>query len=218
MLDNVGKQYWFADYIKLLSAIMVIAIHAGLVKSINSTWVTAFIEFAESLAVPAFFGITGYLLEEKIIHSGEKENSVLKAGLIKYIKLYLALSALYLPLTFYGVYQQLFETGNTAKVLFSVIKNYFFVGEQFYSWQLWYLLSTIIGLVLLLLMPKKDSCRLLIYSCICFVTAIVINAFSAMRVIELTIVNGRLLTGPSYIMLGMLVNCKKRFFQQKMDC
>ena len=211
---QASKQaYWFADYIKLISAITVIAIHAGLVKSINNVWAAAFVEFVESLAVPVFFGITGYLLEEKIIHGGG--NSALKAGLVKYIKLYLALSALYLPLTFYGVYQQLLENGNVAKVLFGVIKNYFFVGEQFYSWQLWYLLSTIIGLLFLLLMPRKDPCRLLLYSCICFVTAIVINTFSTVRVIELTIVNGRLLTGPSYIMLGMLVNCKKSFFSKK---
>ena len=70
-------------------------------------------------------------------------------------------------------------------------------------------------LMILLLMPRKDPCRLLLYSCICFVTAIVINTFSTVRVIELTIVNGRLLTGPSYIMLGVLVNCKKSFFSKK---
>lgn len=72
--------------------------------------------------------------------------------------------------------------------------------------------------MILLLMPRKDPRRLLLYSCICFVTAIVINVFSTVRVIELTIVNGRLLTGSSYIMIGMLVNCKKAFSAPKLGC
>lgn len=209
------KEYWVADWIKLLSAIMVVAIHTGLVISIKSMWGGVAIEFAESLAVPTFFCITGYLLEEKISQELDKESLILKANLIKYVKLYLSLSALYLPLTFYGIYQQVLENESFVKVLFNVIKNYILVGEQFYSWQLWYLLSTIFGLIVLLLIPRRDFCRLLIYSSIFLGVAIVINMFSDVRIIGLTVVNGRLLTGPSYIMLGIAVSRKKEFFNKK---
>ncbi len=215
-MDNIGRQeYWLADYIKLFLAFIVVAIHTGLVSSVQIASVASLTEYVESLAVPIFFGITGYLLEENLGRNAGKENEVIKTNIVKYVKLYLKLSAIYLPLTLYGVYQQLLDNVSVKKAVFRMIKNYILVGEQFYSWPLWYLLATIIGLTVLLVMPERRSWRLLLYGCGCFVAAYIINYFSDTRIIAITVKSGRLLTGPSYILLGMLAKREKKLFSQK---
>ncbi len=215
-MDNTGRQeYWLADYIKLFLAFIVVAIHTGLVNNVQIASVASFIEYVESLAVPIFFAITGYLLEENLGRNAGKENEVIKTNIVKYVKLYLKLSAIYLPLTLYGVYQQLLNNVSVKKAVFRMIKNYILVGEQFYSWPLWYLLATIIGLAALLVVPKRRSWRLLLYGCGCFVAAYIFNYFSDARIIAITVKSGRLLTGPSYIMLGMLAKQKKKLFSKK---
>lgn len=144
-----------------------------------------------------------------------KESEIIKTNIVKYVKLYLKLSAIYLPLTLYGVYQQLLDNVSVKKAVFRMIKNYILVGEQFYSWPLWYLLATIIGLAVLLVMPGRRSWRLLLYGCGCLAAAYIINYFSDARIIAITVKSGRLLTGPSYIMLGMLANREKKLFSPK---
>ena len=215
-MDNTGRQeYWLADYIKLFLAFIVVAIHTGLVSSVQIASAASFIEYVESLAVPIFFAITGYLLEENLSRNAGKESEVIKTNIVKYVKLYLKLSAIYLPLTLYGVYQQLLDNVSVKKAVFRMIKNYILVGEQFYSWPLWYLLATIIGLAALLVVPERRSWRLLLYGCGCFAAAYIINYFSDARIIAITVKSGRLLTGPSYIMLGMLANREKKLFSPK---
>ena len=117
----------------------------------------------------------------------------------------MVVSIIYIPLTVYGTFKELRENSNLYVAVYNLIKNYFFVGEQFYSWQLWYLLATIFGMEVLLLVPHKHWHELLLYSCAFFALAYVINCFQGTRIIKLTIVNGRLFTRPSYILLGMLV-------------
>ena len=215
-MDNTGRQeYWLADYIKLFLAFIVVAIHTGLVSSVQIASAAFFIEYVESLAVPIFFAITGFLLEENLSRNAGKENEVIKTNIVKYVKLYLKLSAIYLPLTLYGVYQQLLDNVSVKKAVFRMIKNYILVGEQFYSWPLWYLLATIIGLAALLVVPERRSWRLLLYGCGCFAAAYIINYFSDARIIAITVKSGRMLTGPSYIMLGMLANREKKLFSPK---
>ena len=192
-------------YTKLVLAIIVVAIHSGLKMSIQNEQVKLVVEYAESLAVPLFFCITGYLLEERLSHNRDAERKIIVASLMKYVRIYVVVSIIYIPLTVYGTFKELRESSNLYVAVYNLIKNYFFVGEQFYSWQLWYLLATIFGMAVLLLVPHKHWHELLLYSCAFFALAYVINCFQGTRIIKLTIVNGRLFTGPSYILLGMLV-------------
>lgn len=63
MVDNfqANKQkYYLFDYIKLVSAITVIAIHSGIVNDMSNRFIIYAINLIESCAVPFFFCITGY--------------------------------------------------------------------------------------------------------------------------------------------------------------
>lgn len=56
---------------------------------------------------------------------------------MKYVRIYVVVSIIYIPLTVYGTFKELRENSNLYVAVYNLIKNYFFVGEQFYSWQLW---------------------------------------------------------------------------------
>jgi surface polysaccharide O-acyltransferase-like enzyme len=195
-------------------AVVVVAIHSGLKMSIHNEQLKLVAEYAESLPVPLFFCITGYLLEEKLSHNCDEKRKIIVANLKKYVRIYAGMSTIYIPLTIYGIIQEIHGNANLYVTAYNLIKNYLLVGEQFYSWQLWYLLATIWGMAFVLLIPHKRSSEMLLWSFGCFVLACAISSFQESRIIELTIVNGRLFTGPSYILMGMLVKRKSEIFSK----
>ena len=102
--------------------------------SIQNESVKLVAEYAESLAVPLFFCITGYLLEERLSYNRDAEHEIIVASLVKYVRIYIGMSILYIPLTVYGVFQEFQGNNNLLVTVYNLIKNYFLVGEQFYSW------------------------------------------------------------------------------------
>lgn len=134
LASKQASNYWLADYTKLVLAIVVVAIHSGLKMSIQNESVKLVAEYAESLVVPLFFCITGYLLEERLSYNRDAEHEIIVASLVKYVRIYIGMSILYIPLTVYGVFQEFQGNNNLLVTVYNLIKNYFGVGEQFYSW------------------------------------------------------------------------------------
>lgn len=82
---------------------------------------------------------------------GDSDISPAKKQLIKIIKLYVKWSAIYLPLAIYDYW----HTGiSPLKAVILYIRNFLLGGMHYNSWQLWYLLSTIYGLLFIIGMLK----------------------------------------------------------------
>lgn len=64
-ISRNNTEYAFVDYIKLVCAVLVVAIHTGLITFVDSNPIKYTIEFFESLAVPFFFCVTGYFYKKK---------------------------------------------------------------------------------------------------------------------------------------------------------
>ena len=124
--------------------------------------------------------------------------------------MYIHLSLVYIPLTIYGIYYV--ESGSTAKIFLKIFRNYLLVGEQFYSWPLWYILATIFALVFLLFSNFRKSTSLLMCSSLIFLGSYIINNFDYLKVVRVILVNARIFTGISYMMLGMILYEKQKYF------
>ena len=101
------------------------------------------------MAVPIFYVISGYLLGCKL-YGVDKENSWHSSvkTLLWQIKLYVIWAILFLPINLYGeffVYKH-----NVSQCVVSILQGWFLVGENYDSWPLWYLLSSIVGMGLIL--------------------------------------------------------------------
>lgn len=65
-------------------------------------------------------------------------------------------SAIYLPLTIRG---WIIEGGLDPTYLILCLRNFVFVGENFYSWTLWYLNGLVFALLLIDILLKRFSIK-----------------------------------------------------------
>src|SRR5574344_1943497 len=120
-------------------AIIVVAIHTHPLENCKIEWINSIYSSLITLAVPFFFISKGFLLEKKI-NSGGNNREVLKSSIIKYIKLYLIWSLVYFPLALIPYFTNDYSIFKSVALY---IRGFVFLGENFNSWILWYILSVI---------------------------------------------------------------------------
>lgn len=217
-----ARKYNSIDLCKLIMAICVVAIHThplekcviGLANNMYDSFV--------GMAVPFFFIAAGFLLGNKmeILFTGEKNEFIIKKYLLKITKMYLIWTAIYFPLAVYH-----FVSANTKpiKAVLIYIRGFVFVGEQYNSWPLWYLLSTIYALLFILLLVKhKMNIKWIL--CIgggIYILSILITYLTGyegifpapiliiQKLLKWSIGNGRILRGMFYIPIGIYFSKEK---------
>lgn len=118
-------------------AIIVVAVHTHPQTVIgNPVWEIIF-SYLYKLPVPFFFVVSGFFLWNKSIGSTQKEKLTrIRKWLRHVLLLYVLWTILYLPFTIYGF---LIEQAGIITSLAVFFRNLLFVGENYYSWPLWYL-------------------------------------------------------------------------------
>lgn len=215
------RHYNSFDICKLLMALCVVAIHTQPFVHCTINITNIYDSFV-SMAVPFFFLSSGFLLAQKFECSFASPNNVVvvKKYLIKIINMYVVWTVVYLPLAIYHFISS--GTGILESVLL-YIRGFVFVGEQYNSWHLWYLLSTIYALILILIFLyfKISPQKAMILSSFIFLISISIDYLSAyagnsslfiglfIKIIKVSIVNGRILRGLFYLPLGCFLAQKQ---------
>lgn len=211
------------DYVKLFMAIMVVALHTHPLWSWdkNSLAFNFFDELAE-IAVPFFFMASAYLLFSSCanLDSTGQRNAVL-TYLKRIGSLYCLWTLIYLPISAYGYWS---AGASLPGGVVSFVRNFFLVGHNFASWQLWYLLSTLWGMlgiyILHRFVKRKSIYAALAVTVFCVawgITALVeataTEGWHALlsSIISATIASGRILLGFCYLIAGMLYASRKQF-------
>lgn len=137
--------------------------------------------------------------------------------LIKIVKFYLIWSTIYLPLAIYGYHT---DGDGMVRAIALYVRNLFFQGDHYFSWPLWYLLSSIYAFMILyvLLKKKKANTVPLIGFIILFIflgeisDIFVINMDSLFGIVEViakvlqkTFGKGRIFTGVYFVLIGVLI-------------
>lgn len=123
-------------------------------------------------AVPLFYACTGFFIA---INSMSKSDFVqsIKRRIQKTTVVYVWCTVLYFPLTLYG------WTANGKNVAYNIldfIRNFFFVGENYYSWTLWYLNGLIFALLIVLWgIQKADIKQLFVISAFLYVIGLLLQ-------------------------------------------
>lgn len=155
---TINKEFRLLDIVKLIMAIVVIAIHTHPERSSNYVFVQKSAEIIYSLAVPFFFMAPGFLLFKKInLPLDDDGNQRIKRYLSKIVKLYLLWTAIYLPMSVLGFVN---DGTSLMKSVLIFVRNVLLVGENFMSWPLWYLLALIVAVLIIwgllkLRMPRR---------------------------------------------------------------
>lgn len=117
-----------ADILKFLLALVVVWIHTG-----NSD-----LYGLVNWAVPAFFFLSGFFLFGKVFVSGSGASETVSVWLGKTLQLYLIWTAIFSPFAIIGFAK---EGMPFVKAVAVYLRNVVFVGENYLSWPLWYLLG-----------------------------------------------------------------------------
>ena len=140
-------QYKSIDLLKFVMAIMVVGIHADAIVDEDMPFL---LSMMARWAVPFFFITSGFLLFRKISAVGDvlKPDGLLsvKQYVHKSARLYVMWTLLYLPVTLFVFCLNDRSWGMDVLVF---IRGFLFVGEQAYSWPLWYLLATVVAVFLI---------------------------------------------------------------------
>jgi len=138
-MTNPSRTYKGVWVMKLIMAYLVVAIH-------TTDW--SLMGLLDT-AVPFFFLASGFFLFRKLGGERDADLGVIRQWTGKALRLYLVWTAVYLPFTVVGMVQD----GLSLKMALALfLRNLVFVGENFLSWPLWYLLALVWGGVLIWLL------------------------------------------------------------------
>ncbi len=159
-------QYYGIDFLKLFMAVCVISIHAGTLFFCDDLFLKSVHESIIRQAVPFFFISSGFLMFSRLESNLYSSNNInyIKKYILSFAKMYLLWHLIFLPISLHGLIRQ----GDIdAYKIFCFLANYFFVGEQWMSWPLWYLLSSIYaGVVLFVCIKFKINEKLIYILCV----------------------------------------------------
>ncbi len=216
------RRYSGIDLGKFIMAIIVVAMHTLPLKDCSIDWLNKLYGGLDDMAVPFFFIAAGFLLASKMEWPYTNENSleILKSYIIRMIKLYVLWNIIYFPLALIP-----FVMGEDSVIRCALIyiRGFFFVGENYNSWILWYLLSSIYGLMLLyfLLSKKVSYLRILIISGGIFIVSFsfdwLVDNMDCLpsllslgaKIIQYAIASGRILRGAYFLPLGFYLAHKE---------
>lgn len=218
----IDRQYNSIDLCKFIMAFAVVAIHTRPFADVKNVFFLNIYDIFVNLAVPFFFLASGYLLAVKMDYPYGSEGDLhrIKKQLRAILRMYLTWSLLYAPLAIY----HFISTGTPVmKALFLYVRGFIFVGEQYNSWPLWYLLSTIYALFVIwfALKMKRAPIILAVISITAHLLSVGITELVnyqgdlpaifgvAQKLIKGSITNGRILSGMVYIPIGMLLAHKQ---------
>ena len=145
------EEYNAIDVAKFLCAIMIVMIHVAPFGSNEKYTFFNFIlqNYLSRIAVPFFFTSTGFFLYKKTTNNIFSFRPS-KDYVLRIFRLYITWSIIYLPLY---IENALHNNHGVLYNLFVYIRNFIFVGTYTH---LWYLNATIIGVLMVSLMLKKN--------------------------------------------------------------
>jgi len=222
-MQSSKNKYYSIDLLKFIMSFIVIAIHTEPLHNINNENISKIYNILVEYAVPFFFLASGFLIGIKLETplKSQKNIEIIKKQLNKIIKMYLIWTLIYSPL---AIYKYNLDGTPFIQAFSLYVKGFVFIGEQYNSWHLWYLLSTIYALFTILFLIKRNFSIKKILSISLFISLISITftylveyqyelpniLYIIKKIIKSSVLNGRIFLGTVYIPLGIYLS-KKTF-------
>lgn len=218
-----SKCYNSLDITKLIMSFCVVAIHTHPLENCSNKILLSIYETFVSNAVPFFFIASGFLLSLKLKYPFSNNESIcqIKQYFKRMIKLYSIWTLIYFPMAVY----HFIDTGvDLAGAVLIYIKGFIFAGEQYNSWPLWYLLSTIYALIFILFLLQiahQSPERIIYFGVVMFITGTLISyllnfdgelsntLIFLKKIFQDSMINGRIFSGAFYIPVGMMLGKTK---------
>ena len=145
------------DLMKLFMALLVVEIHTR--PLIGFHFAEIAVEGIEVLAVPFFFLASAFLCFRGLSYASFGEATLTGAErvrntIVKLLRLYLIWTLLYFPITVFG---NVLLGNSLRQASLSFVRGTLFVGENYYSWPLWYLLASVVGFTIVYVCLRRGG-------------------------------------------------------------
>ena len=143
------------DLLKLIMSLLVVEIHTR--PLLEFSYAERIIESIDVIAVPFFFLASSFLcfrgLNEKAFFDAAAPGAMrVRNTIIKLTRLYFIWTLIFLPVTIFG--NKLLGKSH-VQALLSFLRGTLLIGENCYSWPLWYLLASIVAYALIYYLLRK---------------------------------------------------------------
>lgn len=205
------------DIIKWIMALCVVAIHTNVLMADEILQITSVVDTFIRMAVPFFFMSSSFLLFRKLPRTPEGDwLEPVKKYIIRMIRLYVIWTVIYLiP----AIYRYVVHQTPLFSVVLGLVRGVFLMGENYLSWHLWYLLSTIYFscVIYFLLRHQWKAWHILALSAMVFLLSLGIGQLvggidnytglfqTVVKMVRWVFDQGRLLTGFFYLAVGLCV-------------
>lgn len=162
------NDYYSLDILKIIAALIVVSMHTEPLYYCKKEPVLELYDVLARCAVPIFFMLTGFFLSDKqhVEYGSQKlgmsigiKSDDVDRQIKKIIRLYILWTAIYFPVTF--IHGRRDGMPFTRFVL-GFIKQLLFVGENYNSWHLWFLLAEVYALIILRILIRRLNNRVII--------------------------------------------------------
>lgn len=160
---KTSENYNILDLSKFVFAFAVIAIHTHICCNSKQV-IVEIINQTLQYAVPFFFVVSGYFLGKKLFlaETATEENLIYRKYLKRIAYMYIIWSIIYLPI---NLYYDIYKFGfSFLFATFDILRGWLFVGQNEGSWQLWYLLASLVGVCVIALFRRFNTCFELIFA------------------------------------------------------
>lgn len=165
-----SEEIGLVDIFKFIFSICIVAIHSSLGNYINNKMLYIVVKSFARLAVPYFFIISGYFIAKSIRKNNDVERTV-KEYCKKLILLFIIFESVSIII---NVTIEIINNKKVSYIFLDVIRHLIF-----YPWgSMWYVSSTIIGLLILVPFIKRNKLSIaIIISSIMFLAALLTNNY-----------------------------------------
>lgn len=153
---KTSENYNILDLTKFVFAFAVIAIHTHICCNSKQV-IVEIINQTLQYAVPFFFVVSGYFLGKKLflVETATEENLIYRKYLKRIAYMYIIWSIIYLPI---NLYYDIYKFGfSFLFATFDILRGWLFVGQNEGSWQLWYLLASLVGVCIIALFRRFNT-------------------------------------------------------------
>ncbi|MDF9824600.1 peptidoglycan/LPS O-acetylase OafA/YrhL [Breznakia sp. PF5-3] len=171
------KNYYLVDIVKLICAVLVVAIHTGPFLSVNETLNYFVVQILGRIAVPFFFVASAFLFFRKLDYVAglkSKENlRMLRKYILRLLRVYVIWTIIYLiPLVF-----EWMQGGIDGSTIPRFIRNFLFTGSYYH---LWFLPAMMFStcLVYALLMKFKTT-RVIEVGLVLYIIGMLVNVYGS---------------------------------------
>ena len=157
------------DVVKLLMAFLVVEIHTR--PLMGFPFAERIIEGIDVIAVPFFFLASAFLCFRGLDEASFADKALPGAARVrrtigKLLRLYLTWTVLFLPVTIFG---SVIHGDGLVHALAIFARGMLFIGENYYSWPLWYLLASVVGFALVYICLRGGALKVYPPALVCTV-------------------------------------------------